>query len=232
MFRVAGAFPNICRCRVFPFRSAGRAAGAVPGYRVRTIGRRGGIVRSDLLPGAFASRRNPSGLCLSYPSACSRPFATGPCTPAMPACRGFCSRPPRFFRARNRPPRRLFSLRRVVLLPFFSIPTTTGLSNVRSPRKRTRLPLAACRRGVSPVARTAAIRSGNNNKTDFITERIGGGRRLLRGSLPSAPRRHGGLRRPARASTRSRRARYVRRSPCHPAPVRAVLYRCAKLRDG
>lgn len=98
MFRVAGAFPNICRCRVFPFRSAGRAAGAVPGYRVRTIGRRGGIVRSDLLPGAFASRRNPSGLCLSYPSACSRPFATGPCTPAMPACRGFCSRPPRFFR--------------------------------------------------------------------------------------------------------------------------------------
>ena len=54
MFRVAGAFPNICRCRVFPFRSAGRAAGAVPGYRVRTIGRRGGIVRSDLLPGAFA----------------------------------------------------------------------------------------------------------------------------------------------------------------------------------
>ena len=85
MFRVAGAFPNICRCRLFPFRSAGRAAGTVPGYRVRTIGRRGGIVRSDLLPGSIASRRNPLGLCLSYSLASSRPFATGPCTPAMPA---------------------------------------------------------------------------------------------------------------------------------------------------
>ncbi len=70
-------------------------------------------------------------------------------------------------------------LRRVVLLPFFSIPTTTDW--VECPHRGS---VPDCGAAPRPLHRIAAIRR-NNNKTDFMTERVGGGRRLL-GSPPAS----------------------------------------------
>lgn len=222
--RVARAFPNICRCGYFHSGQPEERRHS-SGYRIRAIGRRRGIVRSIYSREPLRAVRKPIRL-LSVVSICLQPALarnpghTQPCLPAEALLSSAA-----IFRARNRPPAGCFPAEAGFVAVLFH-PYDDGIVECPQPEEGTQLLLAACRRASRPLREPRRSGAETNNKTDFITERIGGGRRC---SGSGSRQRLDGT--AAFVAQRERvpvhEERYVRRSPV----IRllcVLFYRCAK----